>query len=263
MKYPHPLTMSLLNLESAVVPVTGASSGIGLAICKRLRSAGAVPLLLARGEERLAAAVREVYPDAGSDTRYAYRVDVRDAKAVDACLAAIRRDHGRVDHAVANAGIVNGAHILDVTDAQWHQIIDVNLHGVFYFCRAAARHLAEARRGAIVTLGSLAALRAKESRVAYTASKAAVINMTRTLALDLGPFGVRVNAVAPGYVDTPIQQAKPPAVLQATIDKVPLGRIGDPDEIAKVVLFLLSDMASYVSGETIVADGGVMAKYVY
>jgi NAD(P)-dependent dehydrogenase (short-subunit alcohol dehydrogenase family) len=255
--------MNVLNLDGAVVPVTGAASGIGLAICKRLRTAGAIPLLLDFNEEALEAALKDVFPDDERRARFAYLLDVRDSKATDACFADIRRDHGLVTHAVANAGIVIGAHILEVTDEQWHQVMDVNLHGVLYFCRAAARHLAEARRGSIVMMGSLAGLRAKESRVTYTASKAAVINMARTLALDLGPYGVRVNAVAPGYVNTAMQQKKPPAVLKSSIDKVPLGRIADPDEIAKVVLFLLSDMASYVTGETIVTDGGVMAKYVY
>jgi len=253
--------VNLLNLESAVVPVTGAASGIGLAICKRLRAAGAIPLLLDFHEGRLQAAVREVFPESGNASRMGYLLDVRDSKAIDACFADIKRDHGLVSHAVANAGIVGGAHILEITDDQWHQVMDVNLHGVLYFCRAAARHLAEAKRGSIVTMGSLAGLRAKQSRIAYASSKAAVINMTRALALDLGPFGVRVNAVAPGFIDTPMQQTKPASALQADIDKVALGRLGSADEVAKVVLFLLSDLASYVSGETIVTDGGVMARY--
>jgi 3-oxoacyl-[acyl-carrier protein] reductase len=254
--------MSLLNMESAVVPVTGAASGLGLAICMRLRAAGATPLLLDFNEQKLESAVRDVFPDAGSASRHGYVVDVSDSKAVDACFADIKRDHGPVTHAVANAGIVIPAHILEITDEQWHQVMNVNLHGAMYFCRAAARHLAEAKRGSMVLMASLAGLRAKESRVSYASSKAAVVNMTRSLALDLGSFGVRVNAVAPGFINTPMQQKNPAAQLQAKIDKVPLGRIGDSDEIAKVVLFLLSDLASYVTGETIVTDGGVMAKYV-
>lgn len=255
--------MDLLKLESAIVPVTGAASGIGLAVCKRLKSAGATPLLLDFNEQGLASAVREVFPDAGQGgARYGYVVDVRDSKAIDACFADIRRDHGPVTHAVANAGIVIPAHVLEITDEQWHQVMDVNLHGVMYFCRAAARQLAEAKRGAIVTMGSLAGLRAKESRISYAASKAAVINLTRALALDLGGYGVRVNAVAPGMIDTPMQASKSAALRQATIEKVPLGRFGSPDEIAKVVLFLLSDMASYISGETLVVDGGLLARYV-
>ena len=253
--------MDLLKLESAVVPVTGAASGIGLAICRRLRAAGATPLLLDFNEQRLQSALQEVYPDAGSAARRGYLLDVRDSKAIDACFEDIKRDHGLVSHAVANAGIVIGAHILEITDEQWHQDMDVNLHGVLYFCRAAARHLAQAKRGSIVTMGSLAGLRAKQSRISYASSKAAVINMTRSLALDLGRYGVRVNAVAPGFIDTPMQQKKPASALQADIDKVPLGRLGNPDEVAKVALFLMSDLASYITGETIVTDGGVMASY--
>ena len=255
--------MNLLKLESAVVPVTGAASGIGLAICKRLRAIGAIPLLLDIDEHALEPALREVFADTGDASRFGYVLDVRDSKAVDACFAAIQRDHGPVAHAVANAGIVIPGSILEASDEQWHRVMDVNLHGVFYFCRAAARQLTEARRGSIVMMASLAGFRGKEARISYTASKAAVVNMTRTMALDLAPFGVRVNAVAPGYVNTSMQQRKPAAVLQSSIDKVPLGRIADPDEIAKVVMFLLSDMASYVTGETVVTDGGVMAKYVY
>jgi 3-oxoacyl-[acyl-carrier protein] reductase len=256
------MTLDLLNLDSAVVPVTGAASGMGLAICKRLRAVGATPLLLDFNEERLGTASREVFADAAMASRCSYLLDVRDSKAVDACFARIRSEHGGATHAVANAGIVIGAHVLEITDAQWHEVIDVNLHGVMYVCRAAARHLAERKQGAIVTMGSLAGLRARDSRIAYTSSKAAVINMTRALALDLAGFGIRVNAIAPGVIDTPIQQKKPAAVLQATREKIPMGRLGTADEVAKVALFLLSDLASYVTGETVVADGGLMAKYI-
>lgn len=253
--------MNLLNMESAVVPVTGAASGIGLAICKRLRAAGAIPLLLDFNPQGLESAVREVFPDAGSASRYGYVLDVSDSKAVDACFADIRRDHGLVTHAVANAGVGLAAHVLEITDEQWHRLMNVNLHGTMYFCRAAARHLVEAKRGSIVTMASIAGLMAKENRIAYTSSKAAVISMTRALSLDLGKFGVRVNAVAPGVIDTPLQQQNTSAAVQAIKDKVPLGRLGDVDEVAKVVLFLLSDMASYVTGTTIVTDGGLTARY--
>jgi len=251
-----------LNMQSAVVPVTGAASGIGLAICKRLRVEGAIPLLLDFNEQRLEATVREVYPDDATAPRYGYVVDVRDSKAMDACFVKIKRDHGAATHAVANAGILIGGHVLEITDEQWHQVMDVNLHGALYFCRAAARQMAEAKRGSIVAMGSLAGLRAKESRTSYASSKAAVINMTRAFALDLGKFGIRVNAVAPGLIETPMRKEKPASILQAEIDKVPLGRLGTADDVAKVVLFLLSDMAGYITGETIVTDGGLMARYL-
>lgn len=255
--------MNRLDLSSAIVPVTGGASGIGLAICKRLRAAGATVLLLGRDEARLAAGERQVYGDGACDAAHRYVVDVSDSQAVDECFERIGRDHGGATHVVANAGIIERAHVLDLTDAQWHEVIGTNQHGMMYVCRAAARQLVRRQRGAIVTIGSLAGLKAREGRLAYAASKAAVINMTRALALDLGEHGVRVNAVIPGFVDTPIQQRKPAAELQALAEKVPLKRICDPAEIADAVLFLLSDMASYITGETLVVDGGINAKYVY
>lgn len=257
------ISMMTLNLQSAIVPVTGAASGIGLSICKRLRAEGATPLLLDFDKAKLQAAVQEVYGASESDTPSVpkgYLLDVRSSSATNECLARIRHEHGGITHAVSNAGRAGAAHILEITDQQWHDILDVNLDGTLYFCRAAAQHLAKRNQGgAIVNLASIAGFGAKESRVAYNSSKAAVVNMTRALALDLGPLGIRVNAVAPGIIDTPMQQINGarPGVLERTA----LKRTGTADEIAKVVLFLLSDMASYVTGETIIADGGITSRY--
>jgi 3-oxoacyl-[acyl-carrier protein] reductase len=250
---------SMWNMKSAVVPVSGAASGIGLAICKRLREEGATPLLLDVNAARLDAAAKEVY-GLDKSSRYAYALDVRDSAAVDACFSEILTSHGRVTHAVAAAGVVGPGHILSVSDDQWHQVIDVNLHGTMYFCRAAARQLVEARRGSIVTVASIAGFQAKENRASYTASKAAVVNLTRALALDLGGFGIRVNGIAPGVIDTPIQDSNR-ATLEAVGQGIPLKRIGRADEIASGVLFLLSEFSSYVTGETLVMDGGMTAKY--
>ncbi len=251
--------MTLLNLESALIPVTGAASGIGLAICQRLREAGARPLLLDIDQARLRQAVTAVYGADEAD-RHGYVLDVRDAAAVDACLARIAADHGPITHAVANAGRAQGANVLDLTDEQWHGLMDINLHGTLYFCRASARQLARRGSGAIVAMASIAGLRAKESRAAYSASKAAVLGMTRALALDLGPLGVRVNAVAPGIIDTPLQTN--PAFADPINERAALRRVGSADEIAKATLFLLSDMASYVTGTTLVVDGGLTVRYV-
>ncbi|MDR6858799.1 SDR family NAD(P)-dependent oxidoreductase [Variovorax guangxiensis] len=253
--------MKSLNLASAIVPVTGAASGIGLEICRQLRAEGATPLLLDIHAERLDVAVREVFAEAAESSRYGYVVDVTNREAVDRCLSDILHDHGPATHAVANAGMVQGAPFLEMSDEMWYRTMDLNVNGAMYFCRAAGRHLAESHRGAIVAMASTSGIVAKRNRVAYSTSKGAVISMTRALALDMGAHGVRVNAVAPGVTDTPIQALNAPTYLQTMAGKTALGRFGQPAEIANAVLFLLSDMSSYITGQTIIVDGGLTVKY--
>jgi 3-oxoacyl-[acyl-carrier protein] reductase len=248
--------MGSFNLQSAIVPVTGAASGIGLAICKRLRAEGATPLLIDFDKPRLQAAAKDVFDGSDAASHYSYVVDVRDSLAVDACVVEMIRSHGRVTHAVANAGTGGTANILNVTDEQWHRVVDVNVHGVMYFCRAVARQLAERKSGSIVTIASIAGLSATKDRVSYAASKAAVINLTRALAVDLGGLGVRANAVAPGVIDTPMQDRNR-ATLHATSEGVPLKRIGTADEVANAAVFLLSDLASYITSATLVVTAAL------
>jgi 3-oxoacyl-[acyl-carrier protein] reductase len=250
------------NMQSAIVPITGAASGLGLAMCKRLRAEGATPLMLDVNGTLLEQAVHEVYREATKEavSRYGYVVDVRDSVAVEACFSQIRRVHGLVTHAVSNAGVLSVGHALEVTDDEWRRAIDVNLTGAFFFCRAAARHLTEAKRGAIVAVASISGLTVKPERVSYSASKAGVVNMVRALALDLGSFGVRVNGVAPGVVHTPIQVVSAES-LENSRRKTALGRLGTPEDIANVVLFLLSDLSSYITAQTIVIDGGLTSRY--
>lgn len=255
--------MTQWNFQSAVVPVTGGASGIGLAISKALRAAGAIPLILDFDRDRLAAAVLEVFPEFDAETagRHGYVLDVADAAAVDDCFTRILRDHGPIAHLVANAGIGAAGSILDITDKDWRRVIDVNLDGVMHVCRAGARQLAPQQRGSIVAVASIAGLSAKRGRVAYTASKAGVINLTRAMALDLGEHGIRVNAVAPGIVETAMQQMNDESYNRQRASRTALGRLGRAEEIADAVLFLLSEQSSYITGQVLVVDGGLTANY--
>ena len=256
--------MNFSNFEKAVVPVTGAASGIGLAICRLLRAQGARPILIDVNTELLRSSVEDLYP--GEEwSRFGYPLDVRASSSVDAAFDAVRRDHGPITHAVANAGIVWRGNIMDMPEDVWKTLLDINLNGVLHTCRAAARHMTADGGGAIVTMSSIGGILAKEQRAAYGASKAAIVQLTRALALDLASKGIRVNCVAPGLVKTPIQQATEAAAgadaIQALADRSALKRLGEPEEIAQVVLFLLSDLASYMTGETVVVDGGLGIHY--
>lgn len=253
--------MTAWNFESALVPVTGGASGIGFGICQRLRDEGATPLILDVNTQNIDNALNELYGDIEDRSKYGYVLDVSDSKAVDHCFDRIHAQHGPITHLVANAGVNGGAHVLDITDEQWQRVIDVNLTGVMYVCRAAARHLVERKSGAIVNIASISGLMAKRRRIAYTSSKAAVINLTRALAMDLGEYGVRVNAVAPGVVLTPMQKMNAQEAVQALISRSALNRPGEVDEIANVVLFLLSELSSYVTGHTLTVDGGLTVNY--
>lgn len=253
--------MSAWNFHTAIVPVTGAASGIGLAISRRLREEGAMPLLLDVDSTRLSEAVRQVYGEDADISRLGYLVDVRSSEAVSNCFDRIYQDHGLINHVVSNAGISAIGHILDVDDEQWQRVIDINLSGAMYTCRAAARQLAKRGGGAIVNIASIAGFSAKRSRIAYASSKAGVINLTRALAMDMGEHGVRVNAVAPGLIETPIQKMNPKEYAMGVSARTALKRMGTTDEIANAVLFLLSDLASYISGHTLVVDGGLTATY--
>jgi NAD(P)-dependent dehydrogenase (short-subunit alcohol dehydrogenase family) len=248
------------DFNSAIVPVSGAAAGIGLALSHRLREEGAKPLMLDRDREKLLAAADAVYGAGADARRFAYAVDVSDATAVDACFAAMETDHGPLTHAVANAGITMPTNILTVSNEDWQRILDVNLNGVMYFCRATARSMVRSNRGSIVLLSSIAGMTAKESRIAYSSSKGAVINLTRALSADLGSYGIRVNSVAPGVIETEQQFRNPASYREAQAKRTMLGRIGKPEEIANAIMFLLSDLSSYVAGTTLVVDGGLTAR---
>ncbi|MGZ4700554.1 MAG: SDR family NAD(P)-dependent oxidoreductase [Ilumatobacteraceae bacterium] len=247
-----------MDFEDRVAVVTGGASGMGAATIRRLAAGGARVVIVDRNGE-LAHAVAE---EAGGT---AVVGDVADSSFCDGAVATAISMHGRVDVLVNAAGVIVRARGEDTTDDQWAKIMGVNVNGTFFMCRAGLRAMKAARRGAIVNFGSIWGDLGSAGVAAYCASKGAVHNLTRALAMDHAADGIRVNAVCPGEVNTPMLQserAEPVTeqLLAQIASTVPMGRLADPDEIARVVCFLASDQASYMTGAMVSVDAGYGAR---
>jgi meso-butanediol dehydrogenase/(S,S)-butanediol dehydrogenase/diacetyl reductase len=242
-----------------VVIVTGAGSGLGAAVAKRFLSEGANVMAVDLSPESLKNLRTENQGFPGS--LLSKVTDVSDAAAVDELVRECIGEMGRIDVLVNNAGIAPTGRAGDTPTETWRKVMNVNLDGLFYLTRAALPHLIRSR-GNIVNTASVSGVGADYEYAAYDASKGAVINLTRSLAVDYGMQGVRTNAVAPGPVLTPLLKAnleRTAGLAEAFARNIPLGRIADSDEIAPAFTFLASEDASYINGLILVADGGVTA----
>ena len=250
------------SLAGQVVLVTGGATGLGLVIAGVFGRAGAAVALNDRTVERAEEACAGLRGE-GLICR-GYGADVRDGEAVRAMVVAVERDFGRLDVLVANAGIYPNAPFLELAEEEWRRVIDTNLTGLFLTCQAAARVMVRGGRGGrIVTLSSGAANSAIWGWSHYCASKAGVVALTKAMALELAPHGIRVNAILPGYIDVPEGGAHlDPAYKARARDNVPLGRPGTPDDIANAALLLASPLSDYITGTTLVVDGGGSAGRV-
>jgi 3-oxoacyl-[acyl-carrier protein] reductase len=245
-----------MKLRNKVAIITGAASGIGLATAHVFAAEGARVVLAdidASRTETASAAVAQ----AGGET-LAVRVDVTDRESVDAMVAATLKGFGRIDCLVNNAGITKDSRLVKMTEQQFDSVMSVNLKGVFHCTQAVVPTMLEQASGVILIASSVVGLYGNFGQTNYAATKAGVIGFAKTWGRELGPKGIRTVAVCPGFVATPILETIPPAVMQKMVDKVPMGRLGRPEEIARVYAFLASDDASYINGTTIEVSGGIM-----
>jgi 3-oxoacyl-[acyl-carrier protein] reductase len=247
--------MTNIDLSSQVALVTGASRGIGASIAKSLGRVGAhVIVNYLKNEDLAQDVVRSILSSGGSAEAYGF--DISDEAAVGKALDDVMARHGRIDILINNAGISKDALFLRVKPEMLNEMIDINLKGAFFCTFHAARYMIKQRRGRIVTVSSIVGLGGNAGQSVYAMTKAGLIGMTKSFSKELGPRGIRVNAVAPGLVDTDMTEG---IDREAIIKEIPLRKTGRPEDVAGAILFLCSELSSYITGQVIVVDGGLYA----
>lgn len=244
------------ELLNQVAVVTGAGRGIGRAIALELADAGADVACVSRtaeNAEKVAAEVR-----ARGRRAWAHAVDVADAAAVQAAAEAVLAAAGRVDILVNNAGITRDGLLMRMSDADWDAVLATNLKGAFLFTRALSRSFLKQRAGCILNITSVIALRGNAGQCNYAASKAALIGFTKSLAREFASRGITVNALAPGFIETDMTGALPAELRQTILHQIPLGRFGQPEDIARAARFLVGPGGRYITGQVLVVDGGMV-----
>ena len=242
------------SLSGQVALVTGGSRGIGKSICEQLAAAGARVAVVARDGER-ATATAAVLPGEGHK---GYACDVTDSDAVDALVKQIEQDLGSLDILVNNAGVTADNLLVRIDNAAWDRVIDTNLKGAFHTIRAAARGMMRRRKGRIINITSIVGLTGNKGQANYSASKAGLIGLTKAVAKELASRSVLCNAVAPGFIETEMTAAMTEDARNALMPQIALGRLGTGDDIAGVVRFLAGPDASYITGQVLVVDGGMV-----
>ncbi|MBK9374739.1 MAG: 3-oxoacyl-[acyl-carrier-protein] reductase [Holophagales bacterium] len=247
----------VLSLEGKIALVTGGSQGIGETIARRLAAAGATVLVAARNQEKAAAVVAAIV-DAGGSAE-AVPLDVADPSSVPALFKGIAERHGRLDVLVNNAGITDDGLLLRMSKESWDRVLATDLTGVFLVTQEAVKLMMKKRvAGRIVTVGSVVGLMGNAGQANYAAAKAGVVGFTTSLAREIGSRGITVNVVAPGYIETAMTGALTEDQRQALAGRIVLGRLGSGDDVAGAVLYLVSDLGSYVTGTVLNVSGGLL-----
>jgi 3-oxoacyl-[acyl-carrier protein] reductase len=245
-----------MDFAGQVAVVTGAARGIGKAIASRLHAGGAEVALLDVNGEGAAGAAEELSRSGAAARGYA--CDVSDPRQVETVIERVCKDWPRVEVLVNNAGITRDGLLMRMTDEQWRKVLDINLAGVFYMTRAVSRLMLKARRGAIVNVASVVGVIGNAGQANYAASKAGVIGLTKTAAKEFASRGVRVNAVAPGFIETDMTAALSEEQKTKLTASLPLGRLGSAEDVARAVCFLASNDAAYITGQVLNVCGGLV-----
>jgi len=255
-----------MKLSGRISIVTGAAQGIGAAITREFAKEGAIVAALDRKAE--VGKVCEEIGQAGGKAS-AHVLDITDQEAYRSCVEQVASKFGRIDTLVNNAAVCRAGDILSDTLEQWREVQKVNLEAVYWGCKLVAPHMARQREGRIVTIASIQAMATDGGAGSYVAAKGALVSFTKSLAVELAPHGILANAIAPGFIHTPMSMVNGVDETETELfkqwyigrRKVPLGRVGQPEEVARVAVFLASDDSSYVTGHTLVVDGGLTSTF--
>jgi 3-oxoacyl-[acyl-carrier protein] reductase len=245
--------MTSIDLTGKVAFITGSTRGIGLAIARTLHGAGAGVAIVGRDAER----ARTVAAELGERTT-GVGCDVAVAEQVEAALAAAEAALGSIDILVNNAGLTRDNILLRLTDADWDVVLDANLKGAFHTTRAAVKGMMKRRSGRIINVTSIVGLSGNKGQANYAASKAGLIGFTKSVAREYAARGILANCIAPGYVETDMTSNLPEAAKATLLQGIALGRLGRPEDVAGAALFLASDLATYITGQVLVVDGGMV-----
>ena len=243
-----------MRLKDKVALITGGGSGIGAAVARRFAQEGAkiaIGDVDVEGAEKVASEIK----DAGGEALIC-KADVRKRDEVEAMVDHVLREYGRLDILINNAGVTRDSLCARMSEEDWNFVVDVNLKGTFLCSKAAFRPMRKQRYGKIVNTASVA-VRGNIGQVNYSASKAGIIGLTRTLALEFARAGICVNCIAPGFIETPMTEGLPEKVKEEALKRIPLGRLGRPEEVANLHLFLASPESDYITGQVFFIDGGV------